>query len=112
MLKRFGIPVLALASALAIAAPTMSFARDSRGGGEARGGREVARQDFRGGDNDRHFDRDDRQFDRDDRGFYGDRDDRFNFGFYANPVPVPVPTPTPYANGYYDQYGIWHPYSY
>ena len=112
MLKRFGIPALALASALAIAAPTMSFARDRGGnerGGNERGGRQVERSDFRGRADD-HFDRD-RHFDRDD-------DDRFNYGwnFYANPVPVPVPTPVPNGyynqNGYYDQYGIWHQYGY
>jgi len=103
MLKRFGIPALALASALAIAAPTVTLAADR--GGE-RGGHEVARQDFRGRGDD-HFDRGDRHFDRDDRG-------RFNFGvgFYANPVPVPVPVPAPVPSGYYDQYGIWHPYGY
>lgn len=107
MLKRFGIPALALASALAIAAPTMSFARDR---GDSRGGRQVARQDFRGRGDD-HFDRGNRHFDRDDRNF--DRGG-FNFGvgFYANPVPVPVPVPAPVPSGYYDQYGIWHPYRY
>ena len=101
MLKRFGIPALALASALAIAAPTMSFARDrggnERAGGNERGGRQVEQTNFRGrGRGDDHFDRD-RHFDRDD-------DDRFNYGydFYANPAPPP--------SGYYDQYGIWHPY--
>jgi hypothetical protein len=93
MLKRFGIPALALASALAIAAPTMSFARD-RGGNE-RGGQQVARTDFRGRGDD-HFDRD-RHFDRDEDG-------GFNYGlnFYA---------PPPAPSGYYDQYGIWHPYA-
>jgi hypothetical protein len=100
MLKRFGIPALALASALAIAAPTMSFAR---GRDDAREGREVARQDFRGRGDD-HFDRGDRHFDR--GGF------NFGVGFYANPVPVPVPVPAPVPSGYYDQYGIWHPYGY
>jgi hypothetical protein len=92
MLKRFGIPALALASVLAVAAP--SFAR--------------GREDFRGGD------RGGRDFDRHvvvrDRGYRPG----FNFGVgvYADPVPVPVPVPAPVPSGYYDQYGIWHPYGY
>ncbi|HEX6897355.1 MAG TPA: hypothetical protein VF146_18880 [Bryobacteraceae bacterium] len=114
MLKRLGIPALALASAFAIAAPNVTLAAD-RGGN--RDGHEGARQEFRdrGNDRDRHFDRDDRHFDRDDRRFDRDgrrfdRDDhgRFNFGVgvYAAPVPAPA------ASGYYDQYGVWHAYGY
>ena len=79
MLKRFGIPALALASVLAIAAPTVTLAAD-RGG---------------------------QRFDRDDRGGFN-----FGLGFYADPTPVPVPVPVPALSGYYDQYGIWHPYGY
>ena len=90
MLKRFGIPALALASALAIAAPTITFAR--------------GRDDFRGG----------RDFDHHiivrDRGYRGGF--TFGVGVYADPVPVPVPVPAPVPSGYYDQYGIWHPYGY
>ncbi len=103
MLKRFGIPALALASVLAITAPTVTLAADR--GGE-RGGREVARQDFRGRGDD-HFDRGGRRFDRDDRGGFN-----FGVGFYADPTPVPIPVPVPAPSGYYDQYGIWHPYGY
>jgi len=29
-------------------------------------------------------------------------------GFYAAPVPVPAPA----AAGYYDQFGVWHPYGF
>ena len=119
MLKRFGIPALAFAAALATAIPNVTLAADR---GDQRGGHEVARQDSRGRGDDRHFDRDDRRFDRDDRRF--DRDDhgRFNFGvgFYAAPAPAPAPAPSGYydqygvwhANGFYDQNGVWHPYGY
>ena len=103
MLKRLGIPALALASAFAIAAPNVTLAAD-RGGD--RDGHQGARQEFRdrGNDRDRHFDRDDRDGRRFDRSDHG----RFNFGVgvYAAPVPAPA------ASGYYDQYGVWHAYGY
>ena len=97
MLKRFGIPSLALATLMAVAAPTITLARD---------------RDDRGGGRD--FDRHDVVRDRDhDR--RSDRDDRFHFGVgvYTAPAPViaPAPVPAP-AAGYYDQYGVWHPYEY
>ena len=93
MLKRFGIPVLALASALAIAAPTVTFARD--------------RDDHRGGGRD--FDHHVILRDHDRRSGFN-----FGVGFYADPtpVPVPVPVPAPAPAGYYDPYGLWHPYAY
>jgi len=91
MLKRFGLSTLALATALAVAAPAVSLARD--------------RDDFRGRDFDRHervehrtYDRRDRDYDR-DRGRFG-----FSLGYRSAPAPA--------ANGYYDQYGNWHPYGY
>ncbi|HLG98342.1 MAG TPA: hypothetical protein VKX49_18645 [Bryobacteraceae bacterium] len=115
MLKRFGIPALALASALAVAAPNVTLAAER--GGE-REGHEAARQDFRGrggdgSDRDRHFDRDNRGFDRDDYG-------RFNFGVGVYAAPAPAPAASGYydqygvwhASGYYDQFGVWHPYGY
>lgn len=91
MLKRFGIPALALASALAIAAPSVTFAR--------------GRDDYRGSGRD--FDRHVVVRDRDHRGGFN-----FGLGFYADPTPVPVPVPVPAPSGYYDEYGIWHPYGY
>ena len=94
MLKRFGIPSLALATVLAVAAPTVTLARD--------------RDDHRGGDFDRH----ETIRGRDDHDFRGR--DRFNFGVgvYASPAPVVAPAPVVPASGYYDQYGVWHPYGY
>jgi hypothetical protein len=98
MLKRFGITTFALATALAVAAPTVTLARDRD---DHRGG-DVGRQEaFRGRD-DRggHFqDRDDR-----DWGFRGGN--RFNFGVGVYSAPAPA------AGGYYDQFGVWHPYGY
>ena len=91
MLKRFGIPTLALATVLAVAAPTVTLARD--------------RDDHRGGDFDRHevfHSRDDHEARR--RGL------NFGVGVYAAPAPVITPAPAP--AGYYDQYGVWHPYTY
>lgn len=81
MLKKLGFKTMALAAGLAVAAPTISLARDR---------------------DDRH-ERVERR-DRDDRGFR-DRDDRrFNFRYYSAPVPA--------ANGFYDRFGVWHPYGF
>ena len=86
MLNKLGIPTLALVTAMAVAAPTVTLARD--------------RDDRRGGDSDRH----ETFRGRNERGGrFEDRDDRdFGLGFYSAPAPA--------ANGYYDQYGVWHPY--
>lgn len=94
MLKRLGIPTLALATAMAVAAPTVTLARD--------------RDDHRGGD----FGRQESFRGRDDHDARFRGGDRFNFGvgIYA-PAPV-IPAPGPAAAGYYDQYGVWHPYGY
>lgn len=99
MFKKLRFSALGLAAAMAVAVPTVSLARDHDGG---RGGRGFARQEYRGGDHDRG-----RDWDR-GRSFYRDYDhDRgWGFGVYVNPAPAPV------ANGYYDQYGVWHPYAY
>jgi hypothetical protein len=94
MLKKLGISTMALAAALAVAAPGVSLARDRddhRGGAH----HEVYRGHQAG--RDRHWDHD-RDWDR--RGW------SFGFGYTA-PVPVPAPAP-----GYYDQFGVWHPYPY
>ena len=98
MFKKLGIPTLALATAMAVAAPTVTLARD--------------RDDHRGGDSDRHEafrgrdDRGGRFRDRDDhdRDFRGGN--RFNFGVGVYSAPAPA------ASGYYDQFGVWHPYGY
>lgn len=92
MFKKLGFKSLVLGAALAAAVPGVSFARDHddhRGGGYEH--HEVYR-----GDRDRDHDR-----------------GRWNFGVgvYSAPAPVPVPVPAPPANGYYDQYGVWHPYA-
>jgi hypothetical protein len=93
MLKRLGIPVLALA-ALTTIVPAVGMARDRD---DHRGG--ERQEAYRGHDDDRVRDRDwDRDHDR--RGW--------NAGFGFNTAPVPAPAPV--ANGYYDQYGNWHPY--
>lgn len=83
---------MALAAALAVAAPGVSLARD--------------RDDHRGGEHHEVY-----------RGHEGSRDrdwDRgrgWSFGFgYTAPAPAPV-VPAP-AAGYYDQFGVWHPYAY
>ena len=107
MFKRFGIPTLALAAALAATVPSVSLARDRD---DYRGGErhEVYRShDDRRGNRDR--DRDwDRDWDRDrDRG----RTNRnLGFGFYNTPAPVRV-APAPVSNGYYDPYGAGRPYN-
>ena len=92
MLKRLGISTMALAAALAVAAPRVSLARD--------------RDDHRGGEHHEVY-----------RGHYGWRDrdwDRgrgWSLGFgYTAPARAPV-VPAP-AAGYYDQFGVWHPYTY
>jgi hypothetical protein len=90
MLRKLGIPILAMAAALAVAVPSVTIARD--------------RDDHRGDDHHEAVRRD----------FHGDRD-RFrggwNIGVGVYPAPVPVPVaPPPAPSGYYDQYGVWHPY--
>jgi hypothetical protein len=95
MLKRLGISTVALAAALAIATPGVTLARD--------------RDDHRGGEHHEiyrgHNGWRDRDWDRDRRGW------NFSFG-YTTPVPVPVPARAVPAEGYYDQFGAWHPYNY
>jgi len=97
MLQKLGMKTLALAAALAAAVPGVTLARDHdnfRGRGPEH--HEVYRGDW--GHRDRDWDH--------DRGRWG-----FGFGVYTAPTPVPVPVPSPAANGYYDQYGVWHPYN-
>jgi hypothetical protein len=89
MVKRLGISTIALAAILAAAVPGVSLARD--------------RDDHRGGEHHEVYRGHDRWRDRDwDRG----RGSSLGFGYTA-PVPVPVPA----AAGYYDQFGVWHPYT-
>lgn len=90
MLKRLRFPALALATALAVAAPTLSLAGDR----DDHRGRDVGRHEYYRGDEHREFRR-------------GDRDD-FRFGVGVSVAPVPAPP----ASGYYDAYGVWHPYGY
>jgi len=95
MLKKLGIPTLALATAMAVVAPTVTLARD--------------RDDHRGGDFGRHevvHGRDDR-----DVRFRGGPGFNFGVGVYAAPAPI-YSAPAPGAGGYYDQFGVWHPYGY
>jgi len=83
---------MALAAGLAVAAPGVSLARD--------------RDDHRGGHHEVYRGREgwrNRDWDHDRRGW------SLGFGYTA-PVPVPV-APAP-ATGYYDQFGVWHPYNY
>ncbi len=86
MKKRLGLTTLALGTALAILAPATAMARDRD---DHRGDRDG----WRGGE--RH------EYVRRDRDWGRDR-------YYRAPAPVIV---TPPANGYYDQYGVWHPYA-
>ena len=69
-------------AALAVATPAVSLARD--------------RDDHRGGE--RHEFYRGRDWDHDRHGW------GFRFGYRA-PVPAPAP-------GYYDQFRVWHPYTY
>jgi hypothetical protein len=93
MLKRFRIPTLALAASMAVAVPTFTFARDR---GESRGHEQAFRgREFHEGHEDRWRGEGFR------RGY-----SNLGFGVYAAPAPAPG------ANGYYDQYGVWHPYGY
>jgi len=89
---------MALAAALAVAAPGVLLARDRD---DHRGGEhhEVYRGHEGGRDRDGDHDRD------------WDRGRGWSFGFGYNAVPVPAPAPAP-ASGYYDQYGVWHAYTY
>jgi len=84
MKRRLGLATLALGTALAILTPATAMARDFHG--------------------DRH------EAVRVDRGHW-DRGRSpaigFGFGIYSTPAPVIVNPP---AAGYYDQYGVWHPY--
>jgi hypothetical protein len=84
MFKKLGISTLALAAVMAVAAPTASFARD--------------RDDHRGGERDsgRHA-----VIEHRDYGFRDHDRSRFGVGFNAAP-----------AAGYYDQFGVWHPYGF
>jgi hypothetical protein len=106
MLKKLGIPTLALATAMAVAAPTVTLARDRDD--DRRGGNSDRHEAFRGRD-----DRGGRSQDRDDRdwGFRGGNRFNFGVGFYSAPAPV-YSAPAPAASGYYDRYGVWHPDGY
>jgi hypothetical protein len=85
MLRKLGIPVLALAAVLMASIPAISMARD----------REDHHADVRA------------------RNDWHDRDGlHLGIGVYTTPVPAPVPAPAPTPAGYYDQFGIWHPYAY
>ena len=98
MIKKLGLSTLALAAALAVAAPTISMARDRDDYNRGRDfNRQSERYEHRDGDRDWNRGRD-----RDDynRGRVG-----VGFGFYRTPA-------APAASGYYDQYGYWHSYGY
>jgi hypothetical protein len=98
MFKKLGITTLALAAALAVAAPTVTLARD--------------RDDhhFRG--EERHEVRRDVRHDRDDRyDRFRSSGTRFNFGVGVYAAPRAY-APAPAATGYYDQFGNWHAYGF
>ena len=84
MLKLFGLKTMALAAGLAVAAPTISLARDRD---DSRGRREPVRNERV--DHDRFVRRD---------------HDYFRFNVRVAPAPA--------VSGYYDQFGVWHPYGY
>jgi hypothetical protein len=89
MFKKLGVSTLALAAALAVAAPTLTMASER----DYRGGRTQVVEH-----RDAYRDRG-----RDDHRDVRDRDDfRFRAGFYAAPAPI--------AAGYYDRFGVWHAY--
>ncbi len=88
MLKKLGIPTLALAMALAVAAPAVSLAR---GRDDHRGSGVVRHEEYRG---------------RDARVWRGPSGPYLNFGVGVYAAPAPA------LPGYYDQYGVWHPYAY
>lgn len=91
MFRKLGVTGLVLASALAVLGPQVASARDrddyrySRDAREARDGREWRERTGHEREEWREHER------REDRRYYG----RGN-----------------YANGYYDQFGYWHPYGY
>jgi hypothetical protein len=89
MLKRFGLKTLGLAAILAMAVPTLSVAAERGDHGRGDRGFEVHGRDY-----DHH---EVYHVDRDHRGGFG-------IGIYAAPAPAPA--------GYYDQFGVWHPYGY
>jgi len=89
MLKRLGIPVFALAAALASITPAVARDRDDHRGVERH--ETSRRSDDRWESRDRY------------RG-----NSAWSFGYYSAPAPVPAPV----ASGYYDRYGNWHPYGY
>jgi hypothetical protein len=104
MLKKFRLSTLALAAAMAVAAPTMSMAANHD---DHRGGNNDRREVSRGRDNDRGEVSRGRDWDRRDFRYHDrDRDRGFSFGFRVGTAPAPA------ANGYYDQYGVWHAYGY
>ncbi|SRR6266567_1243134 len=96
MLKDLGLKTMALAAGLAVAAPTISLARD--------------RDDYRGRDFNRHerFERRERWEHRDwDRGLRFRTNGRnFSFGFGINTAPsYRYYAPNVYSNGYSNGYG-------
>lgn len=104
MLKKFGLSAL-VGAALAFAPATALAADHDRGrrGGESR--HEVQRRGFERHDFDRH--------DRDrDRGHW--RGGYFYYGpSYVAPYSygyAPYYYGNTYSGGYYDRWGIWHPY--
>jgi hypothetical protein len=80
MLKKLGLSAAMLA---ALALPTTALAQHGRGG-EHHGGGRVERSHY-------------------GHGYYRHGP---NFGIYFGPGPIYGP----YAYGYYDAFGIWHPY--
>jgi hypothetical protein len=91
MLKKLGIPTLALAVAMAVAAPSVTLARD--------------RDDYRG----RGFERHEMYRGREQRVWRDNDRGRFSFGINIYRAPI---APQPVANGYYDEYGVWHAYGF
>ena len=99
MLRKLGIPTLAVAAALAMTAPAATFARDR----DDHRGRSVERhEEFRG----HEF----RAYDH-DRGHFN-----FGVGIYAAPAPAASGFYDRFGvwhpNGFYDRFGVWHPYGY
>lgn len=89
MLKRFGLPTVVLGTALSLLSPAAALARDhDRDRGHER-------REWR--DNERHEWREHEWRERGPR-----------FRFYVGPSYTYGPSY--YGNGYYDQWGYWHPY--
>jgi hypothetical protein len=90
MIKKLGLPMLVLGTALAVLNPGKAIAKNHD--------RDDERQEFREHRGRRHF----------STHFYYVPTYRYRYGYrYYDPW-----YRSPYTSGYYDWWGYWHPYGY